>query len=322
MLHQTQTYAIVFISAIILSNNDVSAFHQHQQIIYINKEVERRRLANNNSNNYTPTTIHSTIKTSAHFHLQNHEHIPQYTRSALQPKRRNQYQYYKPYYNMNRRGDDGGSSRDEDLISQIIQPLESILLFLSTPIPNNTSSYALPLVYPLTIIALNLLLNSVATIILLDMFFVIFFLFARSAIIQGDGDDDFDKDDDYDRGGENDDYNELVMLDNKVLDLIALFGAVASAAIVSPSGFNFFDSGNIGVGNFIGLVLLAVCSSSGIIVNMRLWDDKYYNSNDNNFLNDYDDGDVREKTDVNDYSTKLISDWDKKFKEFDKDKKR
>ncbi len=170
----------------------------------------------------------------------------------------------KNYYN----NDDND---DSDPLNQIIQPLESLLIFLSTPIPPpSSSSYSLPLVYPFTIIALNLVLDSWTNTFLLDFLFIGFFLLARSTFVQGD--DDID---DYNDNYDDDDDNNVFQLNNKILDLVVLFGSVVSTAILSPTGFQFFDVENIGIGNWIGLSILGICTSSGIIVNVQKWNDKY-----------------------------------------------
>lgn len=212
---------------------------------------------------------------------------------------------------------DNKADDDTTTLSSIIQPFESIFKFLLTPIPNNTSSpYSIPLLYPLLIIGLNLVLDSLTTVLLLDFFFVLFYTFARSVIImQEDYDDDVDGyhggidgivDDDVD------DNDRFFNLNSKVLDLVALSGSIVSAGLVSPTGLSIVTD-DMGLGENIGLILLLLCSSFGVVNLLYGIGDGYNDSNDNGH-------NVRNKVkDKNgdDFSSDLFSDWDRKFRDIE-----
>ena len=199
--------------------------------------------------------------------------------------------------------DDNNKKNEDDILKKVIQPLESVLSFLSTPIPNDTSSYSLPLVYPLVMIGLNLVLDSLTTVLLLDFFFVLFYIFARSAIIvQGDNDDDINDDDDDD---------EFLNLNSRVLDLVALFGSITSAGLVSPAGLSITID-DVGIEKNVGSALLILCFSFGVLNII---------SGINDGDSDGDGGDNHEHKnnlkDKNndDLSSDLFSEWDRKFKD-------
>ena len=219
--------------------------------------------------------------------------------------------------------EDNGTNKEynddnnKNILSQIIQPLESTLSFLSTPIPppsSKYSQYSLPLVYPLTIIGLNLLLNSVATIILLDLFFVLFYTFTRFVAYSYDDDDNDD---------DNDEYDYDILKNKNTLDLVALFGSIISAALISPAGLSFDRiatntsttsvNASAGLSDTIGLGLLLLCSSFGIVnlISDRRSDTATSTSNDE-YDDLYEDMNNREEKKKN----VELSEWDQKFREF------
>ena len=226
---------------------------------------------------------------------------------------------------------------DNDIIStstnQTIQPtnimqpfFESILLLLSTPIQLLSKTnivYSIPLVYPIIILGLNLILDNWQSVLILDFFFVLFFTFTRTMLlIQEDNDfNDIDYNDD-------DVYGLDVINNNRILDLIVLFGSIISTGIISPTGIsikrlynNMNDDGSntIAVMGLIGFGLLLLCSSSGVVNLLRSSTSDMKESNRKSLNGDSSMEGSRNNRNSNDdrdvFTEDLLSEWDRRFKE-------
>mmetsp|Transcript_32043 Transcript_32043/g.37355 ORF Transcript_32043/g.37355 Transcript_32043/m.37355 type:complete len:300 (-) Transcript_32043:3-902(-) len=203
----------------------------------------------------------------------------------------------------NRKNNKQENSRGDDVSNAILEPLEYIVNLLSIPIPTN-SKYSLPLVYPLTLIGLNLMLEM-PTLLLLDIFFLLFYTLGRSITIYDEGDED----EDQELGGQ----DEFIRFNN-LLDLVVLFGSIASAGLISPTGLSFHMNGIMGN---TGLSLVVVSALSGLL--------KIFKNNDGttSFKVDNDaisNGIEKDETETSENpAAKLLDIWDRKFAELDKE---
>ncbi len=198
---------------------------------------------------------------------------------------------------------------DNEIIIQqkIIQPLESILTFLSKPL--GTSLYSLPLVYPLTIIGFNFLLDDIKSVLILDFSFILFYTFVRSVLVI-QGDDGFDDDD-------GDESLSLTAKNNKILDLIALFGSIVTVGLISPSGLSIktiIHNDDVAISGIIGFGLLLLCFTSGVMsvlngTQSQMTQEVGEQEDRNNRRGDKNDNED------DDDSFNLFSEWDRKFKE-------
>ena len=210
--------------------------------------------------------------------------------------------------------------------TNIIQPFfESILLFLSTPIQLLSKTnivYSIPLVYPIIILGLNLILDNWQSVLILDFFFVLFFTFTRTMLLIQE-DNDFNDIDDND----DDVYGLDVINNNRILDLIVLFGSIISTGIISPTGisikrlYNVNDDGSntIAVMGLIGFGLLLLCSSSGVVNLLRSSTSDMKESNRKSLNGDSSMEGSRNNRNSNDdrdvFTEDLLSEWDRRFKE-------
>ena len=186
----------------------------------------------------------------------------------------------------------------------------------------------MPLVYPLAIIGLNLLLidsSRMSTVLLLDFFFLVFYTSSRWIAIMENDYDDYDDNNTYNdsdeeaEGGEN-----PFIVDGNILDLVALFGAIVSAGLISPTGFLFIDAWNdLGLASYVGLSMVFLSSISSVY---NLMSQGTIINNDNDDDDDDDDDNInrgdrkgtsnnKKRNDVvqDQFTSDLLQEWDRRF---------
>ncbi len=183
-------------------------------------------------------------------------------------------------------------TRNSNTATQIISPIEQTIDALCTTI--DVFSLRIPLFFPLSILSLNVLLDT-STVILFDVSLAVFYTLIQQIRNEDDDDDN--------SGGD------------VILDTVALFGAFVTSFILSDGG----DEQSLGLGMMIPPILssLGVLSVVGFIISQ-------FQSNSGDGVKGEEGKRINKSTSMDidaDPSTRLMELWDEKLSREERDKK-